>query len=75
MHVLLMFQNDLERFEQALQLERVGRSLLLADVQVFHRSPLSHYSDGKGTMRLKQEVFSSSYPVSACRPAHGTLGQ
>jgi hypothetical protein len=55
--------------------EGVGHSLLLADVQVFHRSPPSHYSDGKRTMKLKQEGFSWPYPVSACRPAHGTPGQ
>jgi hypothetical protein len=42
-----MFQTDLERLEPALRLKRVGHSLLLATMQVFHRSPPSHYSNGK----------------------------
>lgn len=39
MTVLLVCQNDPERLEEALRLERVGDRLLLANVQGFHRAP------------------------------------
>jgi len=58
--VLLVFEDELERSQEALPLERIGDRKLMANVQVFHLSPPPDHCGGERRLELKSENNSAS---------------
>src|SRR5215471_11828952 len=67
--VLLVFQNDRERLEEALRLQRVGYSLLLGYVQGFPRSPSFFFFQAEDGIRdlYVTGVQTRALPISTGR--------